>query len=440
MTPYKQIKYIPFYSIPYVQNHSFKLAHHCYYAIAYLLLSIVSLLSYLCLVHVVLDIQGLLVGRLRARHVLSLGGLRVGLGTSQKLLLGGLEVLGLSGPLLDARRLKSTRERESESPGSLAVNLVDLVQVDGRVLLGNSTRQESHSGHGSGDSPLESLHSHLGNLLGGGLVLGLNSSNSHGGLQQGSLEHNSTVLKLLVHNAQDTLLDGGRGGNVVVSVNQDLGLDNGDKSGLLTDTGVTGKSVGGLIDGVVGRGSVGDVDTEGRAPLGEPSSLCVVLHAPVVQVVESTAPRLTGVSAAQGLEASIDLDSRDDTVLVQELNEGLALGGVLEEGLFEEDGSGDVLSKSGGGEKKLTPLLLLWWLLLLLLVVVGDVDSQRASSCNTVRQRKALSCCVGSRKNRKSRKNNRDTTKKIHDRGREVGEYFAPFENVSSDRRCVNGH
>ena len=316
-----------------------------------------TLLGCSCLVNVVLDVERLLVGWLRSRDVLSLGCLRVGLSTSQELLLGGLDILRLSSPLLDARRLKGTRERESQSPWSLAVDLVDLVQVDRRVLLGDSSRKESHSRHGGRDGSLEGLDGHLGDLLRGRLVLALDSSNSHGWLQEGSLEHNSAVLELLVHDAQNTLLDGSGGGDVVVSVDEDLWLDDWDKSGLLTDAGVAGKSVSGLIDGVVGRRSVLNVDEEGGTPLGEAGSLVVVLDASVVQVVKSTAPRLAWVSSAKSLQSGVNLDSRDDSGLVQELNEWLSLGRVLEEGLLEEDGSRDVLSESRGGEKELTPLL-----------------------------------------------------------------------------------
>lgn len=95
------------------------------------------------LVHVVLHEEGLLDGRLGAWLVLALGGLGVGNSTGAELVLRGLVVLLLAAPDLDAGRLQRTGVREGKGEGALALELVDLVEVDGGVLLGDTTREES---------------------------------------------------------------------------------------------------------------------------------------------------------------------------------------------------------------------------------------------------------------------------------------------------------
>ena len=45
----------------------------------------------------------------------------------------------------------------------------------------------------------------------------------------------------------------------VVSVHKDLGLNDGDKSVILADGGVTGQSPGSLLDGVLGGAVLGDL-------------------------------------------------------------------------------------------------------------------------------------------------------------------------------------
>merc|ERR1740138_2034930 len=107
------------------------------------------------LVGVVLDEERLLDGRLRAGHVVAGGGLRVGLGAREELVLRLLVVLLLAAPDLDARGLEGARVREGEREAALALELVDLVEVDGRVLRGDAAREEGDAGHGSRERAIE---------------------------------------------------------------------------------------------------------------------------------------------------------------------------------------------------------------------------------------------------------------------------------------------
>merc|ERR1719213_892783 len=102
------------------------------------------------LVDVVLHEERLLVGRLRARDVLALGGLAVGLGPREELLLRRVDVARLALPGLDAGRLERARVREREARLRLPRHLVDLVEVDGGVLLGDAAREEGDAGMAPG--------------------------------------------------------------------------------------------------------------------------------------------------------------------------------------------------------------------------------------------------------------------------------------------------
>ena len=272
------------------------------------------------------------------------------------MILSSFDILGLSVPGLQARGLKGSGEREGECEWCNSVDLVDFVQVDGRIFFRDSSTQESNSGHGRRNGSRESLDSQSCNFFYIRLVLAVNTANSHRRLQQSSLKHDSTVLELLVNGCDNTFLDLGSCVDIVVTVNQDFRFDDGDKSGFLADACVTGKSVGGLIDSVVGRESLLGIDAESSTPLGESSSLGVVKDALVVKSVQTGAPGLTFTTSAEGFESGVDLDTRDDSLLVQEINKRLSFLGILVESFFEKNGSRNAVTNSFSGEEELTPL------------------------------------------------------------------------------------
>lgn len=77
--------------------------------------------------------------------VVTSGGLSVGLGTEEVLLLGGSDVLVQSLPGVEAGLLEGTSKREREVPGARSSLLeVDVhgVEVNAGLLLTESTRQE----------------------------------------------------------------------------------------------------------------------------------------------------------------------------------------------------------------------------------------------------------------------------------------------------------
>ena len=117
-------------------------------------------------------------------------------------------------------------------------------------------------------------------------------------------------------------------------VDKDIWFGDGDKAVLLTDVGVVGHVVCGLVDGVGCRGVVCHGNAEGRAPLDKLSPVGVVGNTPVVEVPKAAGCAL--ISPHKGLEAGVDLDARDDVHRLQQVHKGGAVGGVLVERLLEQ--------------------------------------------------------------------------------------------------------
>lgn len=71
--------------------------------------------------------------------------------------------------------------------------------------------------------------------------------------------------------------------------------------------------------------------------------------------------------------ALVDLDAWDDGILLEDLDEGLAVGGLLVKCLLEEDDAGEVGEGFGGGEEELAERLAVG-------LDVLDVDARKALS------------------------------------------------------------
>lgn len=79
------------------------------------------------------------------------------------------------------------------------------------------------------------------------------------------------------------------------------------------------------------------------------------------------------VSSVEFLQTLVDLNSDLNSLRLQQLDESSAIGGLLSDGLVEEDGSADVLFHVGGGEQQLTVLSSV-------LLIVLDLDLVEAAS------------------------------------------------------------
>jgi hypothetical protein len=268
--------------------------------------------------------------------------------------LSGLSVLALASPCLEDTSLKGTTVRESESPrsGDL-LNEVHGIEVKRSIFLRLSTGKEGDSGEGTGDGAAEGTDGSPGDLsVGGGGSGPLRSRGDHVGLEEASLDDEVVSEHLGEHSGEDALGDGGASLDRVVSVNHDLGLNDGYEAVVLADTTIAGESVGGLVDGELGRSTVLNRDLEDTSPFGESASLFVEGLASSSKSIKTLSGGLVGSSHDDN--TLVDLNSRKDTSGCEVLDEVDSSGGVLAEGLLEHDDSTDVLLNSGGGEEKLS--------------------------------------------------------------------------------------
>lgn len=286
---------------------------------------------FLHLISVVLDVQGLALG---AQISLAQSSLSIGLGTSHESFLSSHIVFLLSSPCLESRRLQGATKGEGQGPG--LGNLRDLVhgcQVSGGLLFRLTARQKHDSGdsrgHGTGQSTESEVSSGLDISLGA-----FSTVQDHVGLQEGTLQKDMVVVESLVAGGKHALGNGSADLNAVRTISQDLGLDNGDQAVGLADDGITGQGVGVLVNGELRRAAVADL--EDSTPLGKSSALLVVLGAALAEVVNSLGLSLA-VGAREVNNTLVDLDTRDDVLVLEHLDKGGAVGGVLEESLLEQD-------------------------------------------------------------------------------------------------------
>lgn len=285
-----------------------------------------------------------------------MGSLAVGAGANDQGGLGRGDVLVLAEPGLEAGLLEGAAVGEGERPGLGSGGVVDVIEGQRRLLLGHSTREEGDAGHGGGDGVLQHAHGGESNLTGVGLHGSLRAGADHVGLEEGALEHDVVVREGLVHGSEDAL--GGGGGHLdgEVAVHEHLGLDDGDKAVSLADGGVSGKGLGILVDGHKGgSGADGVLDVEHGSPLGEASALLVVLGAAGVKVVHALSDGLA-VGTVEGLHTLVDLDTGNDALGLEDVNEGGAVVSVLVQGLLEQDDTGDVVLDALGLEEELAVL------------------------------------------------------------------------------------
>jgi len=137
----------------------------------------------------------------------------------------------------------------------------------------------------------------------------------------------------------------------VVTIHENLGLNNGDKARLLDGTSIASKAPSIFLNREVGGAAIRG-DLENSSPLGEAGTLGIVSGGSLLEAVKSSAPCLDLISSGKGLETSVDLDTRENTILLEELDKGGSVLVALEEGFLVEDGTGDVIAEVGGSEEK----------------------------------------------------------------------------------------
>merc|ERR1719389_1089406 len=101
-------------------------------------------------------------------------------------------------------------------------------------------------------------------------------------------------------------------------------------------------------------------DADSGAPLCKTSTLLVEINCSLLEVIQASAPVLTWLAAGQRNQASVHLDSWDDTVLLGQVHHELAIRRLLVQRLSEEDGTSTKLAKALGSKQQLTPTLTIW--------------------------------------------------------------------------------
>ena len=69
-------------------------------------------------------------------------------------------------------------------------------------------------------------------------------------------------------------------------------------------------------------------------------------------VLQQYVPCLDSICSGKGLKTGVNFDSREDSVLLQEVNEGGSLSRTLEKSLLVKNGARDIVAKSGSREEK----------------------------------------------------------------------------------------
>lgn len=303
----------------------------------------------------VLDVE---VGRSSEAHagatgVLADGGFTVGSGALQEFSLTSLDLVVLATPGPEDGGLEGAAIGEGQGPRLLGGGaLVDSVEVDSGVFLSLATGKESDAGNGSGHGTGEGGDGGLGNLLRGVLGGALGTGGYHVGLQEGSFEVYVVVVEGLVDEGKDSLSHLLGSIEVVFTIGKNFGLNNGDKAVHLADGSVSGQNIGVLKHSLVAGGVLADL--EHTSPLGEIATVLLVLGAPLGEVIETLGGGFV-LRAHKRDNALVNLDTAQDSLLLDELVELGAIIGLLVEGLVEQNYAGDVLGQGIiGSEEKLT--------------------------------------------------------------------------------------
>ena len=251
----------------------------------------------------------------------------------------------VASPRLDDGVLQRSRVREGHVPRVRL--LVHGVQVQGGVQFGQTARQEHDTGRGRRDARVQHLQGRLGNFFRSVSLWAVGTRANHGRLQQHAVEHDVVVREVLEGFRPD------RGGNFigffqgVLTVEEDFRLDDRDQTGVLADGGVSRQAVRAVGNGDLGRARR---DGDDGSPFAKARALLVVFRGSVGEAIQTLAPGFA-VAVRKRSQSLVDLDTRVDTLLIQAVDESLAILGGLVEGLFKENGTTNVLTKVRGRDE-----------------------------------------------------------------------------------------
>lgn len=138
----------------------------------------------------------------------------------------------------------------------------------------------------------------------------------------------------------------------MVAIGQDFGLNNWHNTVSLANGCITGQHIGILQNCLIAGGVLADL--QNGTPLGEVATVLLVLSATGIQIVKTLGGAFT-FRSEQINDTGVDLDARNDSLLLQDVNEWGAILVLLVQGFVEQNHTGDVFGQFVvGGEEKLT--------------------------------------------------------------------------------------
>lgn len=280
-------------------------------------------------------------------------GFRVGLSSGLEDFLSLLDVFFLTIPGLDAGVLEGSSVREGETPGSLdGGQLVHGVEVQSGFFFRLTTGQEHDAGNSRGDGSAQSSDSQFSDFSGAdvGSVGEGGTGGDHVGLQEDTFKINVVIREGLEDSSIDFLGGLEAESDVVFTIREDFGFDNGDETVGLADSGVSGKTPSVFLDGDIRGAAVGG-DLEDSSPFSESAANVVEFLGSLGKVVETEGGGFI-VSSGDDGGTLVELNTREDALFLQEIHELLAVLGGLLAGFFVEDDTRDVFFEIGGGEEE----------------------------------------------------------------------------------------
>jgi len=267
--------------------------------------------------------------------------------------LGLLDVFFLTIPGLDARVLEGSSVREGETPRSLdGGQLVHGVEVQSGFFFTLTAGQEHDTGDSRGDGSAQSSDSQFSDFSGAdvGSVGESGAGGDHVGLQEDTFKIN-VVIREGLEDSSINLLGGLEAEtDVVFTVREDFGFDDGDETVGLADSGISGKTPSVFLDGDVRGAAVGG-DLEDSSPLSESATNVVEFLGSLGEVVEAEGGGFV-LGSWEDSSSLVNLNTGNNTLFFQKVHELLTLLGGLLGGFFVEDDTRDVLFEIGGGEEE----------------------------------------------------------------------------------------
>lgn len=185
--------------------------------------------------------------------------------------------------------LEGSSVREGETPGGLdGGQLVHGVEVQSGFFFRLTTGQEHNTGDGRGDGSAQSSDSQFSNFSGadGSSVGKSGTRGDHVGLQEDTFKINVVISEGLEDSSIDLLGSLEADTDVVFTVREDFGFDDGDETVGLADSSISGKTPSVFLDGGFRGAAVGG-DLEDSSPLGESAANVVEFLGSLGEVVET---------------------------------------------------------------------------------------------------------------------------------------------------------